>query len=244
MQFDPPLIPATLLARYKRFLADVRMANGEVMTVHCPNTGAMTNCIVPESPCWLSVSANPKRKYRHTLEIATALGGCHACVNTVRANALVVEGINNGVISELQGYDQMRSEVPYGNEGSRIDILLQQPPARTLTNKSVLNSCYVEVKSVTYGDIDGIGYFPDAVSTRASKHLRELIRVAEQGYRAVVLFCVQHTGIACVKPADHVDQSYGALLRQAVERGVDVLAYQVTMSPVEIKVTRQVKVCL
>lgn len=235
MKLKPQLIQATLIKRYKRFLADVRLADGQVITAHCPNTGSMKNCVLPDSPCWLSVAKNPKRKYPHTWEIATVAGGHRACINTGRANTLIEEGIQNGVIAELQGYEQLEREVPYGNERSRIDILLQN------AGDSTQPRCYVEVKSVTYGSGGGIGYFPDAISIRASKHLRELIHVVEQGQRGVIFFCVQHSGITCVKPADHIDPQYGVLLRKAVEQGVEVLAYRVAISAREMVIAQSVE---
>lgn len=221
MQFSPELRSATFLRRYKRFLVDVRLDNGEEITVHCPNTGRMTNCLVEGSPCWLSDSQNPKRKYRYSLEWVTTQAGCWAGVNTHRANALVVEAIQGNKISELGEYDVLDTEMPYGEEKSRIDILLSRGAKQ----------CYIEVKSVTLEGDEGVGYFPDAVSSRGQKHLRELITMKERGHRAVLFFCVQHTGIRVVRGADHVDPLYAALLREAVDRGVEVIAYGVSFSP-------------
>lgn len=210
-----------LLRRYQRFLADVRLADGSEMTIHCPNTGSMKNCVLPDSPCWFSLSANPKRKYAHTWEVASVPGGHLAGVNTGRANALVEAGIRQGVITELQGYPGLRREVRYGRENSRIDFLLEEGARR----------CYVEVKSVTLMDAPGQGLFPDAVSQRGSKHLRELIEMVQAGHRAVLLFCVQHTGIEWVEPADAIDAVYGKTLRQAAQAGVELLAYRAAIEP-------------
>ena len=221
MQFSPELRSATFLRRYKRFLVDVRLDNGEEITVHCPNTGRMTNCLVEGSPCWLSDSQNPKRKYRYSLEWVTTQAGYWAGVNTHRANALVVEAIQENKISELSEYDVLDTEVPYGEEKSRIDILLSHGGKQ----------CYVEVKSVTLEGEAGVGYFPDAVSTRGQKHLRELIAMKAQGHRAVLFFCVQHTGIRDVRGADHIDPLYASLLKEAVDGGVEVIAYAVCFSP-------------
>lgn len=215
---------ATFLRRYKRFLADVQLADGQVITVHCPNTGAMTNCLVPNSPCWISESANPKRKYRFTWEVATVPGDHKAGVNTARANPLVEEGIRNGLVHQLQGYDSLLREVRYGEERSRIDFKLSGHADRPGQD------CFVEVKSVTYGLEGGKGVFPDAVSDRARRHLRELIGMAAAGHRAVLFFCVQHSGISWVEPADEVDPLYGATLRDAVAAGVEVLAYRARFS--------------
>ena len=221
MQFSPELRPATFLRRYKRFLVDVRLENGEEITVHCPNTGRMTNCLVEGSPCWLSDSQNPKRKYRYSLEWVTTQAGYWAGVNTHRANALVVEAIQEHKISELSEYEVLSTEMPYGEENSRIDILLSHGTKQ----------CYVEVKSVTLEGEAGVGYFPDAVSTRGQKHLRELIVMKEQGHRAILFFCVQHTGINDVRGAKHIDPLYASLLKDAVDHGVEIIAYGVSFSP-------------
>ena len=228
MKFEPPLQQAVLLKRYKRFLADVTLDDGHTATIHCPNTGSMKNCVVAGSHCWYSTSSNPKRKYPHTWEIATAPDGALAGVNTGRSNALVVEGIETGVIEELQGYDSLRTEVAYGTERSRIDILLQGRDGDAGTR------CYVEVKNVTLGEPGGLGLFPDAVSARGSKHLRELMSMVERGDRAVLVYCVQHTGIRWVEAAAAIDPLYAETLRQAMALGVEVVAYKASLSPGEI----------
>lgn len=210
-----------LLRRYKRFLADIELEDGSEITVHCPNTGSMRNCVVPDSPCWFSTSANPKRKYPNTWELASTPGGFLAGVNTGRANTLVEAAIADGTIAELQGYRQIRREVRYGSEKSRIDLLLEEGERQ----------CFVEVKSVTLMEEPGRGLFPDAVSSRGSKHLRELMQMLEQGHRAVLVFCVQHTGIEWVEPADTIDPVYGATLRRAAEAGVEILAYGADIVP-------------
>ncbi|MEZ5529547.1 MAG: DNA/RNA nuclease SfsA [Porticoccaceae bacterium] len=224
MKIDPPLEQATLLKRYKRFLADIRLDNGEEMTVHCPNTGSMKNCWAPETPCWFSRSNDPKRKLPGTLEITTTPDGFHTGVNTGRPNYLVREAIENGVISELQGYPNIRPEVKYGAENSRIDLLLSDGERQ----------CYVEVKNTTLGVGDGRVLFPDAVTTRGAKHLRELMAMVEQGHRAVLVFCVQHSGAQSVGPADEIDPVYGQTLREAMDAGVEVLAYGCDLSAEEI----------
>lgn len=220
----PPWQTAELIKRYKRFMADVRLADGQIITVHCPNTGSMRNCLVPSSPCWYSTSANPKRKYPHTLEVVTTPSGHFAGINTGRANSLVEIAIAAGVIKELQGYASLRREVVYGAERSRIDFVLAESPSDP-------GPCYVEVKSVTLMESEGLGLFPDAVSERGSKHLRELMAMVQQGHRAVLLFCVQHTGIEWVEPADAIDPVYGKYLREAIAMGVEVLAYGVRIEP-------------
>lgn len=209
---------ATLLSRYKRFLADLRLSDGSLITAHCPNTGSMRNCVAPESPCFISTSTNPARKYAHTLEVVTTPDGDWACINTARANGLVARAIDEGVITQLQGYRQRLAEQKYGVEQSRIDWLLRD-------HSSDPRACYVEVKNLTLKEA-GVGQFPDAVSARGSKHLRELTQMHAAGQRAVLVFCVAHSGVARVQPADHIDPAYGAALRAAVAAGVEVLAYQ------------------
>ncbi len=232
MKFDPPLVTATLLRRYKRFLADVELA-GERITVHCPNTGGMTNCVVEGAICWLRDAQNPKRKYRYGWELATTSTGHIAGINSVRANALVEEGVLSGVITELAGYSELKREVKIG-EKSRLDFLLTEGEQK----------CYVEVKSVTLGMGDGVGLFPDAKSERAVRHIDELVQIKRLGDRAVLLFCVQHTGIERVLPADEIDPGYGAALRRAAREGVEILAYRADINELEIRLSRAIPVLL
>ena len=195
MQFTPALQPATLVQRYKRFLADVVTPEGVALTLHCPNTGAMTGCATPGDTVWYSTSHNIKRKYPHTWEITQTAGGEYICVNTLRANQLVKEAISLDLIPELRGY----------------------------------NSLKTEVKSVTLADRDN-GYFPDAVTLRGQKHLRELISVAAEGKRAVLFFAVLHSAIGKFSPARHIDPKYAQLLNEAQKQGVEVLAYKAELS--------------
>ncbi|MBL4793954.1 MAG: DNA/RNA nuclease SfsA [Pseudomonadales bacterium] len=233
MKFSPPFEEAVLIKRYKRFLADIQLPGGDVITIHCPNTGSMKNCAEPGSSVWYSTSDNPKRKYPNTWEIVSVGDERHlAGVNTHRANALITEAIEGGVIEELQGYDRITAEVKYGSENSRIDMLLERERER----------CYVEVKNVTLWMGGDLGVFPDSVTTRGTKHLRELILQKEQGDRSVLVFCVQHSGIKEVRPADDIDPEYGRVLREAAERGVEIIAYAARMSREEIKVTEKIPV--
>lgn len=218
MKIPGPLTKGRLLKRYKRFLADVKLPDGSEVTAHCPNTGSMLGCQPENARVLLSVSDNPKRKLKYTWELVETAAGFWACVNTARPNAQAREAIEHGVVSELKGYPQCRAEVRYGSEKSRIDLHLSGHESRA--------DAWVEVKNVTLCDDQGVGYFPDAVSTRGQKHLRELIAQVEAGERGVLLFVVNHTGIQSVKPADHIDPAYGKLLRQAWQAGVEVLAYR------------------
>ena len=229
MKFSPPLQQATLVKRYKRFLADVQLPDGQQITLHCPNTGSMKNCQFPGGSVWYSLSANPKRKYPGTWELIQNPDGQLIGVNTGRANELAEEGIRSGVISELQGYACLRREVPYGEENSRIDIFLSDGEKP---------DCYVEVKNTTLLEGD-CGCFPDAVTVRGQKHVRELMSVVEKGYRGVLLFLVQHTGIKKVTAARHIDPDYADLLAQAQTFGVEVLVYATSLSSQEFCVERQ-----
>ena len=225
MRFPEPLVGATLVRRYKRFLADVTLDDGTSITVHCPNTGSMLGCDAPGSRVWLSHSRNPKRKYAYTWELVEVDGGTLVGINTGRSNALVREAIESGVIGELGGYRDIRAEVSYGNEGSRADFLLSGGG----------RDCYVEVKNVTAAVSDGIALFPDAVSTRGTRHLRELMAaVTESGERAVLLYCVQRADVGEVRPADDIDPEYGRTLREALAAGVEALAYRAEMDPAAV----------
>ncbi|OHY52663.1 sugar fermentation stimulation protein SfsA [Shewanella algae] len=221
MEFIPPLQSGILLQRYKRFLADVRLDDGTEITLHCPNTGSMKNCQFPGERVWFSCSDNPKRKYAHTWELMQTPDGDLIGVNTGRANALVEEGIQTGVIKELQGYQNLKREVKYGDENSRIDIFLSEGAEA---------DCYIEVKNTTLLE-EGHGYFPDAVTSRGQKHLRELMSVVKSGQRGVLVFLVQHTGIKTVSAAHHIDSKYADLLNEAIDTGVEVLAYATSLSP-------------
>ena len=219
MKFDPPLIEARLIKRYKRFLADVTLLDGSTITVHCPNTGKMTGCAEPGSRVWLSDSQNSKRKYLYTWELVETETGL-AYTHSAKANALVKEALIDNRIAELTGYAQIKAEQPYGERGSRVDFLLKG--SESGDNRP---DCFVEVKAVTL-DEQGIGYFPDTVSARGLKHLEELSDCVNAGQRAVLLFCVQHQGIKEVRPAAHIDAKYAAGVEAALAQGVEVIAYR------------------
>lgn len=220
MHFSPPLKSARLITRYKRFLADVETPEDEVLTIHCANTGAMTGCATPGDTVWYSTSDSLTRKYPHSWELTETQQGHWICVNTLRANQLVAEALDQHQLPSLAGYSHRQAEVKYGSEKSRIDFLLKAEARR---------NCYIEVKSVTLLH-EGKGYFPDAVTIRGQKHLRELATVAAEGHRAVLLFAVLHSGIEDVSPARHIDAAYAEQLAQAQREGVEVLAYQADLS--------------
>jgi sugar fermentation stimulation protein A len=234
MNFNRPLQEAVLNQRYKRFLADVTTHNGAKLTIHCPNTGSMAACAEPGSRVWYWQSDNAKRKYPCTWELVEVDGRYLACINTQRANALVVEAINNGTIEALQGYSDLQQEVAFGQERSRVDILL----------RGTGPDCYVEVKNVTWWRGHGRGEFPDAVTDRGRKHLRELAAMAAAGQRAVLVFCAAHTGIEAVAPAWDKDPRYAEALLEAVAAGVEVYAYGADISPQSIGLSRPLPVIL
>lgn len=211
---------AKLIKRYKRFLADIELNDGEQTTIHCANTGAMKGCAEPNDTVWFSTSTNAKRKYPFSWEITQSQNNHFICVNTLRANQLIEEALHRGLIKELSGFDELKREVKYGNENSRVDFLATY-------NQSP--DTYIEVKSVTLLD-QGHGYFPDAVTTRGQKHLRELMDMAAQGHRAVLLFAVLHSGINDVAAASHIDPTYAKLLKEALLAGVEIIAYKATFS--------------
>ncbi len=233
MQFPSPLQPGRLLRRYKRFLADVDTPGG-ILTAHCPNTGSMMGCAEPGMGVWLSAAASPARKLAWTWELVEALPGVLVGLHTGRSNALVQEAIEAGRLEALAGYARIRREVKYGTD-SRIDLLLEadgRPP------------CYVEVKNVTAAVADGIGHFPDAVTARGTKHLRELAGMVAAGHRAMLVFCVQREDVREVRPADQIDPVYGRALREAMAAGVEVVALGAAVSPTGIELQRTLPVRL
>ena len=229
---------ATLIKRYKRFLADVVLADGTTTTMHVANTGAMTGCAEPDDTVWYSTSTNTKRKYPFSWELTQTKKNHFICVNTIRANQLAEDAILNGTITELQGFDKLHREVKYGEENSRIDILL----SRSVDNgssKKAHHKTYIEVKSVTLLEGDQ-GYFPDTVTTRGQKHLRELMSIVKNGDRAVLLFTVLHSGINNFQAAKHIDKKYADLLQQAIELGVEVLVYKADICPEHIALSKRI----
>lgn len=233
MKFPAPLIEGVLIKRYKRFLADVTLKNGVVITAHTPNTGAMTGCCDPGSPVWLMYHDNPKRKYAHSWELVENQQGVIVGINTSMPNKLAQEAIESGVVKELSGYSEIKREVKYGKENSRIDLLLVDHKSKP--------DCYVEVKNVTLC-VDGRGMFPDAVSKRATKHLRELMEMRKEGFRSVIFFCIQRQDVTKMSAAAHVDPEYADTLQLAKKQGVEILAYRATPNPKNIELNKKILV--
>jgi sugar fermentation stimulation protein A len=221
------MIEGRLLRRYKRFLADVELPGGEIITVHCPNTGAMTGCAEPGFRVWLSLSDSKTRKYPHTWELVETANGM-ACIHSARANKVVKEAFVAGRIPGFENYPDIRTEVKYG-QGSRADLLLQGPRGRV----------FVEVKSVTLCDSSGQGLFPDAVSERGRKHLRELADVQDEETRAVMFFCALHEGVERVSAAGQIDLKYRDTLEQVMTQGVEVQAWGASIAPGGLRLQRQ-----
>ncbi len=239
MQFDDKLIKGKILKRYKRFLADIRLEEdhnelkkGDIITAHTANTGSMKTCWEAEWPALLSFHDNPKRKLKYSLEM-THNGSTWIGINTSLPNKMALEAIKNGTIKELQGYEHIKPEVKIGQ--SRIDILLHDGSV-----KEKENLCYVEVKNVTLLGDKGASLFPDSVSTRGQKHLRELIDLKKQGIRAAMLYIVQREDVSYFMPAKDIDPEYAKLLKEAFELGVEVLVYQCLVSPTEVKLLKPI----
>jgi len=212
VQFEK-LIKGKLIKRYKRFLADIILENGEEITAHVPNSGAMTSCIEENCDVWVTFHDNPKRKLKYTLEL-TKMGKELICTNTGVANKIAIEAIENKTIKELQGYSSLKPEQKYG-EKSRIDILLENANQK----------CYVEVKSVSLKIKDNLA-FPDAVTSRGTKHLNELKTMVEQGHRAVMLYVIQRTDNLPFRLACEIDKKYCEAFKEVTKQGVEVLVYQ------------------
>ncbi len=236
MRFPDPLIRGTLIKRYKRFLADVELDSGEVVTAHCPNPGSMLSVSEPGSEVWLSPARNPERKLRYTWEMIR-VGGALVGINTGHPNRLVEESVSTGTIAELAGYGSLRREVKYGRT-SRIDLLLED---------DALPTCFVEVKNVTMkrgSGRDAPVEFPDAVTARGTKHLVELAEMAGQGQRAVMVYLVQREDGAKFSIAADIDPAYAATLDQAMAAGVEALCYGCTVSVTGIEVAAPVEMAL
>lgn len=222
-------LTGTLIKRYKRFLADIRLDDNSVLTVHCPNSGSMLGCSEPGSPVILSHSSNPKRKYPWTLEMikkkSTWIG-----INTGMTNKIVHEALEQGVITEFGQITKIQPEITVSAK-SRLDFLLETEKGHT----------YLEVKNCSLAE-RGVAMFPDAVTARGTKHLRELATLCQQGYGAALLFCIQRDDTSSFTPAQHIDPLYAATFREVREQGVLVVAYEASVTPEAITITHPVKV--
>lgn len=213
MIFDPPLIKTKLIKRYKRFLADVELADGSMITVHCANPGSMMGLTEPRNIAWISDSQNPNRKLRYSLELIE-VNGVLVGINTSHPNKLAEEAIQAGRIGPLTGFDMLRREVKYG-ENSRIDILLET---------SGKPDIYVEVKNVHFVRSKGVHEFPDSVTARGAKHLDEMAREVEKGNRAVMLYVIQRGDGDTFRFAEDLDPNYVDAFKRAYDTGVEAYA--------------------
>ena len=227
MKLPQPLIEGRLIRRYKRFLADVELASGEVVTAHCADPGSMLGLVEAGLPVWLSVSDDPRRRLAHSWELVRVDAGAGETlvgINTSRPNRLAEEAIEAGRIGELVGYEGMRREVRYG-QNSRIDLLLEGSDRRP---------CYVEVKNVHLSRSAGLAEFPDSVTKRGAKHLDELAGMVGQGARAVMLYVIQRGDAERFALARDIDPAHGAAFDAARAAGVEAIAYRCEMSLSEI----------
>ncbi|MPZ55719.1 MAG: DNA/RNA nuclease SfsA [Rhizobiales bacterium] len=235
MQFPTPLIPATLVRRYKRFLADVMLPSGETITAHIANPGAMLGLAMPGARIWLSKSDNPARKLAHSWELVEVDFGASlelVGVNTARPNALIAEALAAGTIAELAGYASARREVKYGRR-SRVDFLLEAPGRPP---------CYVEVKNVHLMRAPGLAEFPDSVTARGARHLDELADVVAAGGRAVMLFLIQICSAKRFALARDIDPAYGVAFDRARAHGVEAIAYRCSITSAALTVTEPVPI--
>jgi sugar fermentation stimulation protein A len=198
----------------------------------------MAGCDVLGSRIWFSHTKNPRRKFPDTWELVEVDGGNLVCVNTQHAKQLILEAIESGTLSELQGYTKSILEPPYLEEEG-LDLLLEKPDDRGIGEK-----CFAVIKGVTLGDEIHRGFYPDSSSQKGVEQVRSLMHAKQQGYRAVLIYCVLHTGVSRVFPADHIDPDYGNLLRQAYIGGVEVIGYRVDISLTEISVATPIEVCI
>lgn len=229
MRFDTPLVPATLIRRYKRFLADVRLVDGREVVAHCPNPGSMMGLAEPGMRIWLEPNDDPKKKLNFGWRLVEHVDGNFTGIDTGKANKIVAEALADRKIAPLKEYETVRPEVKYG-AGSRIDFLLYQGNAE----------CYLEVKSATLLRHASLVEFPDSVTKRGAKHLAELSDMVRQGHRAVLLFLIQRTGTEYIDVARDLDAKYGVGYDQAREAGVEFLAYDCEISPQAIDLSQPI----
>jgi len=218
MRFPSTLLPGRLIKRYKRFFADIELSDGRLVTAHCPNTGAMQGVLTAGNPVWISQSSDPNRKLPYTWEFVE-IDSTYVGVNTQNPNKIVGDALLSGHIPQLALYNTVRSEVKYGTENSRIDFLLTDLKG---------THCYVEVKNVHYAKTEHArrtAIFPDSKTTRGVKHLNELIRVVEQGHRAVIIYCVQRNDCEILRFGAEFDPLYSKTAVNALKQGVEMIPY-------------------
>ena len=222
MKFKEKLVHGNLIRRYKRFLADIKLDNGEIVVAHCTNSGSMKSCIVEGAEVFLTPVNDPKRKTRFTWEMIKINESCVG-INTHNPNTLVYEEIKAGNLPGLEGYDFVQREVKFGD--SRFDVYAENSREK----------CFVEVKNVTYKN-GNFALFPDAVTSRGLKHLLTLKKVKEEGLRAVMVYVIQRTDVTEFAPAKQIDPKYAQALKEVFNVGVEIIPLQVLVTPEEIKI--------
>ena len=227
MIFDKPLTHGRLIKRYKRFLADVTLDSGEVITAHCTNSGTMKSCLEDNAEVYLTPVDDPKRKTKFTWEMIK-INGDWIGINTGNPNKLAFDAIKNQKIEKLKGYTEVKREVKFGD--SRFDVMA----------KNENETCFIEVKNVTLKE-GNYALFPDAVTTRGKKHLETLIQVKEQGMRAIMLYIIQRMDVKVFAPAKDIDPNYAKTLKKAYEKGVEIIPMQAKVSPEKIELVKELK---
>lgn len=230
MKWTSPLVTGILLKRYKRFLVDVRLENGDVVTAHCANTGAMLGLPKDNAQVWLSVSPNPNRALPYSYEMI-AVDNTLIGVNTSHPNTLVFEALQAGNIPELHGYDAIKREATIGK--SRLDFKL---------SKTGLPDCYVEVKNCHLKRTENTLEFPDGVTSRGAKHLEELVLLKQQGLRAVMLYIGQRNDCTAFKVAADLDPEYAEAFTAAHQAGVEMLCYDCVLTTETIQLGKKLRV--
>ena len=230
MEFSKQLIHGILLKRYKRFLSDIKLDNGDIVVAHCTNSGSMMSCLETGAEVYLTPVDDPKRKTQFTWEMIK-INENWVGINTGWPNVIAYEAIKNNEIAKLSGYIHVKREVKFGD--SRFDIYCE--------NKH--EKCFVEVKNVTYKKGD-YALFPDAITTRGQKHLKTLIKAKKQGYRAVMLYIVQRTDVLKFGPAIEIDPEYAKILKEASQNGVEIIAIQAKVSPNYIRLKKELPIKL
>ncbi len=225
MKFNQQLTHGRLIKRYKRFLADIKLDNGDVVTAHCTNSGSMKSCLEDNAEVYLSPVNDPNRKTKFTWEMIK-INNDWVGINTGNPNKLAFEAVQNGDIEKLKGYTEIKREVKFGD--SRFDVMA----------KNEKETCFIEVKNVTYKEGE-YALFPDAVTSRGKKHLETLVKAKQQGMRAVMLYIVQRTDVSIFASALEIDPEYSKTLKSAYEQGVEIIPVQVKVSPEKIEITKE-----
>ena len=226
MIFPAKLVHGKLIQRYKRFLADITLDNGDIITAHCTNSGSMKSCIEEGADVFLTYHNDPKRKTQYTWEMIR-INDSWVGINTNNPNKIAFEEISKGNIAKLQGYTFVKPEVKWND--SRFDIYAENEREK----------CFVEVKNVTLKEGD-YALFPDAITTRGQKHLETLIKAKQEGYRAVMLYIIQRTDISVFAPAKNIDPVYAETLKKAIDHGVEVIPLMVNVSPERIDIVKEI----